>query len=208
MILPRLSVVAVFLTCAGISVGQQEPSLKEVARTRGGTASRVLFLEFPVMSLRELTAKADLVVHAKVVKQHTTLNRDQTLVMTEYVLTPLRIPIAREAETASRPGGIKIIVRRPGGELVVDGLTLSTDVDAYSADAAIKTGEEAIFFLNRKEDGPVYEPVGGPFGIFRVTRGHVHALTDSVVRRRKDKPVMLSAFLAEVDNLRNEAARR
>jgi len=198
---------ATFLVCAGVSLAAQQPSLKEMARAQGGTAGQVVDAHSPVMELPALIADSVLVVHARVVNQRTTLNRDETIVMTEYTLEPFRIPLARSTESSARPGQVKIIVRRPGGTLSVDGLTLTTDVNDYPEEAALKTGEDALFFLSRDQDEGFYRPLGGPFGILRIKGGQTKPLTPSVARRRGDKPEALSDVLATVEKL-GAAVRR
>jgi hypothetical protein len=145
----RILIATMFVVGGSASSGSQQP-LKEAARAQGGVANQMIFLDFSVMDLHDLVAHADVVVHARVVEQRVTLNRDETIVMTEYTLAPLRIPIARSGVALGKPGQIPIIVRRPGGKLTIDGMTLSTEVDAYPTDAALATGEAALFSWPRQ----------------------------------------------------------
>jgi hypothetical protein len=80
-------------------------------------------------------------------------------------------------------------------------MTLSTEADAYPPEATLTTGDVALFFLAYDKDEGVYYPIGGPFGVFRVSGGHTWPLTRSVAQRRQDKPQALSDALATVERL-------
>lgn len=202
MTIHRRYMTTALLICVAATLDAQRPSLKEVARAEGGTAVRVVDLYVPAMEIPALTAAAELVVHARVAQQRSVLNKDETAVLTEYTLQPLRVPLARSAVSSAQPGEQQIIVRRPGGTLVVEGLTLKTDTNVYpETEAALKTGEEAVFFLVRDQEGGFYHPVAGPFAIFRVSAGKAKALTAFVAKRRADSPVPLTDFLATVEKL-------
>jgi hypothetical protein len=191
--------VAIVFACADVPLRAQPENLKEAARAHGGTATRFVSLEFPVMQLSTLVVHSDLVVHARVAQQRTILNRDETDVLTEYSLDPLRVVHARTSDALAQPGQTNILVRRLGGTLVIDGQTLSTVVDVYK-DAALATGEQALFFLMRGDDG-AYRLVAGPFGIFRIRGGNTEPLTGFVKQLRGDKPEPLGQVLATIEKL-------
>jgi hypothetical protein len=209
MTIERGYVTSVLLVCICATVSSQQPSLKEMARAEGGTAVAIVDLYTPAMDVPALTANAHLVVHARIVKQRTLLNKAETTVMTEYTLVPLRVPLARSAVPSATPGEQEIVVRRPGGTVIVDGLRLRTDVDVYpESEAALKTGEEALFFLVHDQDGGFYRPVAGPFSIFRVSAGKAKAFTTFVARHRGASSAPLSDLLATVEKLGASGVRR
>ena len=122
--------------------------------------------------------------------------------MTEYVIAPLRVLKQTKPMNTVRPGQTsRIVVNRPGGTLIDGGFRLWTSVDAYPESEALKVGEEAIVFLQYRAATGVYGFTSGPFGVFRVADGRVHAMTREVAQRRGDKPSAVSAFVDELQRL-------
>jgi len=175
-----------------------DQSLRDAARTRGGTATNSINYFEPVASVASLTSKADYVVHARVISSSTLLVRSDTFVATDYTVAPLQIIKQRSSlDTPSKPGlpPGAAVVRRAGGT-VVEGQSRYTTINAsMPEDEAPKVGDEVIWFLQYNQEDAVFTFAAGPFSAFRVIDGNVKALTRAVEDRRGDSPVDLATFL-------------
>jgi hypothetical protein len=190
----------VITLCAGAVVAAPQ-SLRDLARAKGGPVGTVIAIEVPVAALPDVIVECDLAVRGRI--EHITphLSKDESRVVTDYVIAPLRVLKQRGAVAADKPGLIPIVVRRPGGSVIDGGYRLSTTVDIYPEDEVFREGEEVVVFLQYDSTGSVYIFTGGPFGAFRVKEGQVHAITRETASRRGDAPEPVSAFLQEVERM-------
>jgi hypothetical protein len=180
---------------------QAPPTLIELARTQDGKATNTLLVEQPALRPEQVRDLADLVLYARVMSSRAVLSADKQYVMTEYVLSPLRVMSARTPQVSPKPGitDKPFVVRRTGGSGEFDGLLLTTKVDLYPEDADITPGTEGIFFLTRADSGSHYIPTAGPFAIFRVTNGEVSSLTKDAAQQSNVGTKSLSEFLAAIE---------
>src|SRR5205814_7000903 len=117
----------------------------------------------------------DLVLHGRITTAQAHLRPDETIVVTDYLIAPLRVVKQHQHPPIRTPGGaMPIILRLPGGHLKEDGLRLSTTVNAYPESESFKAGEDVIVFLVFDREAAVYRLAGGPFGGFRILSGRVH----------------------------------
>jgi hypothetical protein len=177
-------------------------SLRERAKTEGGTVEITVFENHGVATLPYLVSNSELVIHAQILSATTQLTRDETLVYTEYLLSPIQTKKNLVSPVASRPGQLTpLVARRSGGVLIEGKYRMVTHANWFPESEALKPGEEAVLFLSRYPNEPFYYFVGGPYGIFRVKNGRVEAMTKAVARQRQDSPQALAAFLRDVELL-------
>ena len=192
------TVIAVFLVSALAA-----QSLRDRAKREDGSATTMMGFEYDVAGVPELLAQSDLVLDGRIIEVKPRLSPDESYVMTDYVIAPLRVVKNTKPMSTARPGeSTRIVVSRPGGRLIDDGYRLSTKVLGDSESEALKLGEEAIVFLQYRAASRTYAFTSGPFGAFRVANGLVQAVTTEVAQRRGDKPSLVNAFLDELQRLR------
>jgi len=177
-------------------------SLRERARSEGGTVEITVFENHGVATLPYLVGNSELVIHAQILSATTQLTRDETLVYTEYLLSPIQTKKNLVGLVASRPGQLTpLVARRSGGVLIEGKYRMVTHANWFPESEALKPGEEAVLFLSRYPNEPFYYFVGGPYGVFRVKNGRVEAMSKAVARQRQDSPRALAAFLKDVELL-------
>ncbi len=178
-------------------------SLLDRAKREGGSATTTMGFEFDVAGVPELLSQSELVLYGRIIEVKPRLSPDESYVMTDYVIAPLRVVKNTKPMSTARPGeSTRIVVNRPGGILIDDGYRLSTKVIGDSESEALKVGEEAIVFLQYRAAAQTYAFTSGPFGAFRVANGRVQAVTKEVAQRRGDKqPPAVNAFLDELQRL-------
>ena len=192
------STVIAFLLVSALAA----QSLRERAKREGGSATTTMGFEFDVVGIPELLSQSDLVLYGRVVDVKPHLSPDESYVITDYEIAPLRAMKQTRLVTTARPGQTtQILVSRPGGVLIEGGYRLSTSVTSYPESEALKLGEEAVLFLKYRADTKAYSFTGGPFGVFRVFDGRVQAMTHEAAQRRGDKPSAVNAFLDELQRL-------
>jgi len=177
-------------------------SLREQAKTQGGTAENRLNMRYGVATLSELATISDLVIHARILSASALLKPDETYVVTDYQLMPIQILKNKVNPAGSRPGPLTpLVARRPGGVVIEGQLRMVTSVGWFPKEETLRIGEEAVLFLSSHPSGQFYSFTGGPYGIFRVREGQVEAMTKQVARLREDSPRPLAAFLRDVELL-------
>jgi hypothetical protein len=91
-----------------------------------------------------------------------------------------------------RPVTGPLLVERPGGTLLVDGLRLRTDVSGYEDDETPSTGDVVVMFLTAGP-GDAWRLTRGPFGMFRVENTRL-LQTREAAARRPDAPSDLAGL--------------
>ena len=174
-------------------------SLRERAKREGGSATTTMGFEFEVADVPELLSKSDLVLYGRIIDVKPHLSPDESYVITDYVIAPLRAMKQTKPVNTARPGQTtQILVSRPGGGLIEDGHRFSIAVTSYPESEALTLGEEAIVFLQYNVNANTYSFTGGPYGVFRVVGGRVQAMNRETAHRRGEKPVPVSAFLNDL----------
>ena len=193
------SLAIVVAVIAGGSNMVAQDNLRERAAANGGVAELRIGTEFGVTTLDELVAKAPVIVHGRISESRPHLNAAETMVLTDHTVTPHRfLKQAPSLVTMTRPGrSPPLVVRRPGGTVVEGTTRISAVVDAYS-DEDLPLGAEVVLFLGYDPNDKVFRFFNGPFGIYRVRDGQMHAVDLETGRRRRDTPATLEAFLADV----------
>jgi|JI10StandDraft_1071094.scaffolds.fasta_scaffold479981_2 uncharacterized membrane protein len=107
------------------------------------------------LSLEEMSRKADVIVHGRVVEQATAWNETRSRI---YTVTTIEVQ-----ERLKGLGASSIRVRQLGG--TVDGLTQS-----IVGNARLVVGEEVVVFLNRDEAKDLHYVVGMAQGKYAVDR--------------------------------------
>jgi hypothetical protein len=126
---------AVFITAllasgfAGMGAGQESVSMKQEARARGGTSTNLIHLNLPGLTMPQLVSESDLIVRGRISHQVPRLSDDESMVFTDYFISPSRFvkrPAGLELsqETGASP---PLILQAVGGTLMVDGLRLDPD---------------------------------------------------------------------------------
>ena len=192
--------VSVLTASALVIASASAQSLREIARQHGGNVSNIMDIDCGIASTAELMAQSDLVLRGTITSSKSHLKSDETSVVTDYVVEPVKVFKQRQVASVARPGEVaQIIARRPGGKVMDGSLSLSTSVDAYPEAESFKRGEDVIVFLVYDSVARVYHFTGGPFGVFRIASRHVHPMTHEVATRRGDQPIDLAAFLSRVE---------
>lgn len=188
-----------FVIASSLFVAPVAQSLRERAKQEGGSATTTMGFEFDVVGIPELLSQSDVVLYGRVVDVKPHLSPDESYVVTDYEIAPLRAMKQTRLVTTARPGQTtQILVSRPGGVLIEGGYRLSTSATSYPESEALKLGEEAVLFLKYRADTKAFSFTGGPFGVFRVFDGRVQAMTHEAAQRRGDKPVPVTAFLNDL----------
>src|SRR5262249_43749804 len=139
-------VTSIVITFFLISTGDAQ-SLRDRAKREGGSATTIMGFEYDVASVRELLAQSDLVIHGRIIEVTPRLSPDESYVVTDYVIAPLKVVKNSKPMSTARPGeSTRIVVNRPGGRLIDNDYRLSTNVIGDSESDALKVGEEVIVF--------------------------------------------------------------
>jgi len=178
-------------------------SLREQARANGGKAENSMHAIIPVIKPPELLDKSDLVLYCRVVGSTPRLSKDESIVVTDYEVVPLRI-VKQTAgiSSSSKPGALpKLVVRRVGGTMLEGSYQYSTVYDNFPEDA-LRSGDDAVLFLMYSTDERVFLLTTGLFSVFRVADGRVGAGTAEATAalRRDGTPVDLKAFLDDLES--------
>lgn len=127
------------------------------------------------------------------------LARDESMVVTEYRITPRSIYRAPAAfQKVQAPPAI---VQRPGGTVDVQGLELTTVADLFPEDEALHAGDHVFVFLveNEREPG-IFRFCRGAFGVFEIDDGDVKGLTRHVREAREDPYWDALTFAGVIEN--------
>ena len=200
------SVILLLLAVSALATQERLPSLLERAKEQGGTAANSIDLEFPVLNFPQLLAQSDLVLQGRIVEAKTSLQSDESFVVTKYEIAPIRIVKQNNPMNPTKPGETNpIVLRLLGGTVVVDGrYHLTTNVHDFPDSDRPRVGEQMIFFMlysvdeRGVVDKKVYNLTNGPFSVFRVRDGHVQALRHAMADHLGDKPVAVAAFLSDL----------
>jgi hypothetical protein len=126
--------------------GQSERTLRQMAIDHGGI-TRVIQGCGPMPSLENVVRGADLIVESIVNGSVSYLTADERDIYTDYDLTIVQVLFQRQMITTTRPGvAVPIIVKRYGGRVVIDGLTIEVDAIRNDTRVALKPGEHAYLF--------------------------------------------------------------
>src|SRR3954451_12739786 len=122
--------LTIVLTLA-VSVSAAQVSLKELARLNGGRATRMAEPNLPVTTVPELVSQSDTIVHARIVRAVSRLTPDETRVVTDYELVPLRFFRQRQTQNRVPRVPVPLVMRLAAGRVHVDGLELISDNSAF-----------------------------------------------------------------------------
>jgi len=145
-------------------------------------------------------SRANLVVNGRVTSATTALDADQSNVVTEYKIAPIRTFKQQHPDAFTTPGMVStIVVRHTGGSLTtVDGLQLSTDVNIFPQSETFRVGEEVVVFLVYHTDSRTYTLASGEFSAYRIRNGVATLMTTRAAKRRGDQPIASSTLFAEL----------
>jgi hypothetical protein len=126
-----LTVLSICLCLAPTPAATQ--SLRDLARQQDGTAGTHIGADFGYMSPTELMSQSDLVLQARIVDAKSHLAPDESNVVTDYTIAPIRVVKQKRRATTARPGETTdIIVRRLGGQVTEGNLQFSTNGQCVS----------------------------------------------------------------------------
>jgi hypothetical protein len=158
--------------------------------------------KFVVVKPQALVSQSDLIVHGRITNEKALLSADDSYVVTDYEIVPLRILKHAMSAMTSTAGKLvsmsSIVVRVEGGHLIEDGLDMKTTVLDYPEADMFKVGEEVIVFLQYLPDDRVFRFTGGSFDAFSVQNGQVSAMTKEAAQRRGDAPMTIRTFVGDV----------
>ena len=205
MILDTSLVAAAILAVSIISSDSTAcgQTLPEFARMNGGAAGSIIDIDAPLPSMQDVIRASDLVLRGQIAALRTMLNANQSGVETDYTIRPIEALKDERRQAVKTPGVVPpIVVRRSGGRFVSEGgLRLGTTINIFPEEECFSLGEEVVVMLTHGSGGEVYRFSRGEFGAFRVQEGLVIPMTKGVVRRRKDVPVAIDAFLTDLRRL-------
>lgn len=197
----KLSAITAVLALSTSVHAQSDNGLRSKARAKGGEGTNYLHLHASSSPMSELSRSAQVIVHGRVTDVRAHLLADESFVVTDTAIAPIRlfkqaVPVTSRAQ----PGVTKAItVRHLGGTLVDGGLKMTTEVNLFPAAEQFVPGDEVICFLRYDESERVFELVEGPFGAFRVRQGLVHPLTRQAAQASgSERPTPLAKFLADI----------
>lgn len=177
-------------------------SLRDRAKQEGGRASSLWNIDYPYMSTPELVSQSDFVLQGRIIDAKSHLGSDESYVVTDYTIAPLRFVRAKRSTSAARPGETtEIVVRRIGGQATEGNLHFGTKVDAYPESESFKVGEEVLVFLQYDSNARLYTFTGGPLGAYRVQSGRVQPMTKEVAKHHIEMPKDLTTFIDELGRL-------
>lgn len=188
--------LALMLTVTTTSDAQ---SLRELA-ARGSKPDGTFSADVPVLSIAEIVRLSDLVVYGHIGKIETRLVSGDSLVATEYTVTPVHILKGQpHGVNALAPGPTEpIVVQNVGGTLIEGDTRFRTYVESFPEREAFTMGEQVVMFLVYNADIGRYQLTDGPYAAFRLTKDGVMPMTKKAAEKRGDTPRPLAAFLAEL----------
>ena len=174
--------IAVIVISLPVLGRAQRFTIAEVAATSPDKVVHMLVKgEETPLALAELSAKADIVVDARLVTPRSHLSDDKTKIYTDYEIVPSRVLRSQIGDilTSQKPGPrppLRLTVL--GGEIALEGKTI------HATDATrklIKSGGRYLVFASRsKQDDHTFVAVGGAAGLFEVLDdGHVGPLLNT-----------------------------
>ncbi|HSL20483.1 MAG TPA: hypothetical protein VK886_03045 [Vicinamibacterales bacterium] len=186
-----------------------EQSLRELAKEGLGTQNS-LSVVLPVVTVGDLLETSELILHGRIGHSATRLTSNDSIVVTDYAILPIRIfKQTKVTGVAAQPGPTNPIVVTIAGGTVVDGEhRLTTIVNLYPASEMFRVSEEVFLFLVFDPTEKTFLLNGGPFGAFRVTDGSVLPMTKSVTSRRGDVLVSTVEFMGDVGQRLQARPRR
>jgi len=193
---------------AGGSNMVAQDNLRERARANGGVAELHIVTEFGVTTLDELVANAPVIVHGRISASRPHLSVTETMVLTDYTVTPHRfLKLDRSLVTATSPARTPpLVVRCPGGTVVEGTTRFSAFVDAFPGEG-LPLGAEVVLFLGYDPNDKVFYFFNGPFGIYRVRDGEMHAVHSQTASRRSDTPATSKALNREISRSTQNSSR-
>jgi hypothetical protein len=178
-----------------VLLSPQERSLLDSARRNGGSATMVIAIDSGTPSLSTVATESGVILRGIVRHVTTRLSDDQEVVMTQFEITPLKVYKGAVVPGTDRPGPTKpLIVQRAGGEAIIDGLRLTTTVDAFPETESLREGEDVFLFLSPNVTTGIFGLTHGPFGAYRIANGQVTAMTKECAARRGEQPQAFAAF--------------
>lgn len=132
--------------------------------------------EIVLQRLESVLPKADMVVHGRVERITSYLSDDKKDIYTDYLIVPLRVMRQRINAGAQHPGVQSpppILVKRWGGELIIDGVRVTQedhDVRAF------QRGEQLLLLLAYNAKDGKYVLPSAASGAFTVTGERIEPL--------------------------------
>jgi hypothetical protein len=208
----RLLIVAALGSASLAGVAAETQSMKDEARARGGTFTNLIDITVPAPSFPDMVRASDLIVRGRVARRIARLSDDESMVFTEYAITPVRV-LKRPGELASSdvPGEPPTITLwLPGGILVVDGLRLQTQSMIHDPNRDFAVGDEYVLFLVRAVPSGAttnqvprgaFEPASGQFAVFSIRGEKVQGFTRINPARKGPTSDNADEFLASIQQM-------
>jgi hypothetical protein len=159
------------LASAPLIAQSDRPTLSDMAIGHGGVSMSIQGCG-PAVSLADVVQRADLIVEGIVRTRASYLTDAGRNIFTDYDLAIGRALFQREMLVSPRPGvAMPLIFKSHGGQVVVDGLSLSVDVRSNSARVTLTEGDHVYLFATRdRHDG---KWLINPSDVFKVVNGAV-----------------------------------
>jgi hypothetical protein len=201
--------VLVISQVAAKAVQDPDESLKAIARAHGGKARLMTHSDLPLPTLDDVVATADLIVEGVIRRAEPSLSPDERIVLTWFTLEASRVwKDMVAARLSPKPGPAPdVVFIEPGGTVQTEGLEI-VHISNIRADPPLNVGERVIVFLKRDSSLGAYRLHYGPFGLLRVSNGHVAAANKGVAKRRPLETTHVARIRLKLERLVDASPKR
>ena len=142
------------------------------ARQKPGTPVVIGLLSEPVpLSVEELAKASDLVLLASVSRLTTHVNDDDTAVVTDFAMLPIRVLIGTLPTGVATPGSsTTLVLSTYGGEITRDGVTVRAENHSLEQ---LKDGRSYLLFLKK---------FGTLAGVYQIYNDAAFELSENAIR--------------------------
>jgi hypothetical protein len=164
------ALVLVMLCCV-VAAQTAKPSLVEMAREHGSVDQYVLGCGV-TPSLADVVGRAEIAVRGVVVGRSSHLTADAFGVFTDFDLAIHEVFFQTHAITTDRPGLTpSMVFRTDGGQVTVEGLSISVAVELNGSRVNLNIGDDAYIFARFDRETATWG--FGPLDVFPVADGRV-----------------------------------
>jgi hypothetical protein len=189
------------LLSLSVSAAADQLTLPQLAKLRGPEAvSRSRTRELVPPSFENIVAKADLILHGRVVPTKTYLSDDQMHLYTDYSVTPIKVILQRTGLSVAVPGAsTEIILKQFGGTIMINGVQVSDGDDDMPL---LQNGAEVLLVLVYNKGEGKYQLPEEVAGAFSVNGSQIAPLLRSAFKYERFQGMGIAQFESEVRRLR------
>lgn len=173
------------------AVAEAQQTIREQVVTNG-VSEELVVVDHPPLSLGELAATANAVVHVSVKTSETFVSSDGMSILTDYRVAV--IDVLKESSDSRIGAGDVVTIRRVGGVMNIAGRRVFSNEAGFPR---FITGDQYVLFL-KTQSGQPHEIMAGSQSAFRVHQGTVAPLGGSI---GQTPGVVLPVFAQELREL-------